>query len=455
MASRNDMPTNQKYLLRDATIVKPERLLAGDICIENGVISYIGEPLMDTSGYIVINASRHYVVPGFMDIHSHGGMGFDLTEGEYDPSTHSFDSSPEAYERSIPRLMRSLAENGTTRIVLATVAQSEERLTSALAALGAYARSERNGQDGAFLHGALLEGTFIRNPDYSGAQNPEHFHLPDIELFERLNEAAGGKICYVNVVPEHGESALRLTRYLTERGVVVGAGHTHASAEDYLHAVERGLHIAIHFTNGPTGSSLKPFGGGGVLQAVLSCRKVFAELIMDGYHVNPAYILDIIRRKGVDRIIAVTDAMFPVGAVGVQQFSVSGIAGRLSRNGAYLEVVEKPGTLFGSVLKMPVAFGNLVSWLTRRMPGIWSDEHLPLELDEAILMASKVCSGNPAEAFGLFRPANRRLNQDVSSYVGGLQVGKRADVALVRLVGQPGAYEVDVERVFVGGRLVF
>ena len=446
--------SDQRYLVRNAQVVKPTRLLTGDICIENGIVSYIGEPLEDTRGYIVINASRHYAIPGFIDIHTHGGTGFDLTAGEYDPVSRTFDGSPEMYERALPRLMRRLAENGTTRVVLATVAESEERLQTVLGHLGEYVHGDQNGRDGSFLHGALLEGTFIQNPDFSGAQNPDHFQKPSTELFDRLREASRDTLCYVNVVPDYGDSALHLIRHLVRDGVVAGAGHTGASADAYLRAVDSGLRVAIHFTNGPTGSSLKPFGGGGVLQAVLSSRRVYAELILDGYHVNPAYVLDVIKRKGADRIVAVTDSMFPVDAVGIEDFEVSGVAGRLSENGGYLQCVGKPGTLFGSVLKMRVAFGNLISWFTRRMRGIWNDEHLPMELDEAVLTASQLCSVNPATALGIFDPSSRFLNQDLSTCVGGLQVGKRADIALVRIVGQPGEYEIDVEHVFVGGRLM-
>jgi len=443
-----------RYLIRNATMVKPTRLLTGDTCIEDGIISYMGEPLRDTTGYIVINAARRYVLPGFIDIHCHGGTGFDLTEGEYDPATQSFDGSLEVYERALPRVLGRLAENGTTRVLLATVAADEARLKDVLGVLGEYVRRDRNGRDGAVLHGALLEGTFIKNPDFAGAQNPQHFHEPDVALFERLSEASQGALSYVNVAPEYGESALQLIKHLVRRGVVVGAGHTEATADDYLRAVDHGLRIAIHFTNGPTGSSLKPFGGGGVLQAVLSSSRVYAELIVDGYHVNPAYVLDIIQRKGANRIIAVTDAMFPVDAVGVEEFAVSGIRGRLSENGGYLQVVGKDRTLFGSVLKMKAAFGNLISWLTRRMNGIWHEVHLPMSLDEAVLLASQVCSVNPAMALGVFDPANRVLNQDLSMHTGGLQVGKRADIVLCRVMGHPGEYDLDVEHVFVGGRLV-
>jgi N-acetylglucosamine-6-phosphate deacetylase len=234
----------------------------------------------------------------------------------------------------------------------------------------------------------------------------------------------------------------------------MGAGHTDADADEYFRAVDHGLKIAIHFTNGPTGSTFKPFGGGGVLQAVLGSRKVFAELIVDGYHVSPAYILDIIKRKGRDRVVAVSDSMFVTGDKSVSDFTVSGIAGRRSDNGHYLEVVGKHRTLFGSVLTMPLAFANLVSWMTKPLRGIWNDVHEPVDLEDAVLAATHFCSVNPAKVLGIFDPPSRRLGQDISMYTGGIQVGKRADIALVRLHGEPGAYTLTPDHVLIKGQLV-
>jgi len=106
------------------------------------------------------------------------------------------------------------------------------------------------------------------------------------------------------------------------------------------------------------------------------------------------------------------------------------------------------------VLKMKVAFTNIVSWFTREMPGIWNEQHLPIDTEDAILRAVTMCSVNPAKVLGIFDPPNRWLGQDLSVCTGGLQVGKRADVQVVRLIGQPGAYEIEIEQVFQGGRLV-
>ncbi len=448
------MEDNGRYLIKNVRIVKPLRILEGDLGIENGVISYIGEPVRQTAGYHVIDGRDGFAVPGFIDIHCHGGELFDVSQGLYDPATQTFDDSDAACEEGLRRLLVSLGSQGTTRVVLATVAAPLEKLEHTLRCAGRFIRGKENGTNGAYLHGIFVEGTFIRYAEYAGAQNPDNFIAPSVEVFERLNTAAQGTVAYVNIVPEHGEAAYPLMAHLLNKGVLIGAGHTDATAEQYFEAVRKGLRVAIHFTNGPTGSSLKPFGGGGVLQAVLGSRRVYAELIADGYHVSPAYILDIIRRKGRDRIVGITDAMFVTGAGSVSEFEVAGIRGRRSADGQYLEVVGKHRTLFGSMLTMPVAFGNFVSWMTGPMPGIWNDVHDPLDLDEAVLATSRFCSVNAARAMGIFDPPNQKLGQDISMYSGGIQVGKRADVALIRLEGEPGAYGVRTDHVFVKGRRI-
>ena len=453
MESETSAVNGDRYLIRNGRIVQPSGILDGDLAVENGTIAHLGESLQDAQGYSVIDANRAYVLPGFIDLHCHGGLGFDLTVGQYDPTTKTFDTSPQTYERALPRLMRRMAENGTTRCLLATIAADEELLKPALRKLSAYLAGGGNGQDGTLLDGVFLEGTFVKNPAFSGAMNADHFREPDLELFERLNEAAGGALRYVNVVPEYGESAIELTKCLAQRGVLVGAGHTEVSADDYGRAVENGLRVAIHFTNGPTGSSFKPFGGGNAVEAVLRSREVYAELIVDGYHVNPAYIRDIIKRKGVDRIIGISDAMFLADMTGVTDFSVGGIAGRVSDNGAYLQVLGKANTLFGSVLNMRVGFGNLLSWLTSRMEGIWNEEHSPMGLEEALLAASTMCSANPAAALGLLEPDGPET-PDLADCVGSLEVGKRADLSISSVAGEAGDYELTVEKVFIGGQPV-
>ena len=439
--------------IRNGNIVTPWGVVRGNLCTRNGVISYVGAPSGEPPSNGTLDAEGKYVLPGLIDIHMHGGGGFDLASGVFDAERKAFDDSETAFFEGVSALARSLAASGTTRAVLGTVAAPVDGLATSLSRLGEYISSPRDDTEGAAIHGSLLEGTFIKASDYAGAQNPEYFHEPSVELFDRLNGAAKGTVRIVNVVPEHGDSALRLIDALCERGVVPAAGHTASPADLYLRAVDHGLKLAIHFTNGPTGSSLKTFRRGGVLQAVLQSRKVYAELICDGYHVNPAYILDIIKRKGHEHICVITDAMFPTDAEGITDFEVAGIRGAASENGQFLRCLDAPpDTLFGSVLRMDVAFANVLSWLTTRYHGIWNEEHLPIDLDEALVMTSAMCSGNPAHVLGVYDPPSKSLNQDLSGYVGSLEVGKRADIVVADVVGSAGAYHLKIEDVLVGGR---
>jgi N-acetylglucosamine-6-phosphate deacetylase len=310
----------------------------------------------------------------------------------------------------------------------------------------------RNGADGARLDGAFIEGTWTRDPAFSGAQNPEHFREPSIELFERFQAASRGIVRYAMIAPEWGESATRLIRHLHERGVLVGTGHTNCTADQYREAVRHGLRAAVHLTNGPTGGSFKPFAGGGALEAALTLPDVYAEQIVDGYHVNPAYVLDIIKRKGPDRVCLVTDAMFAAAAEGIADFEVAGIRGQLSPNGKYLSVVGKRNTMFGSVLTMDVGFQNVLNWLTADSPGIWNAVHPAMRFEDALPRVSGFASANPARALRLYDAHDGPAGRPRGQCIGSLEPGKRADVVVARIAGEQGRYEVALRHVFVGGR---
>jgi len=443
------------YLVRNAHIVRPNEVATGDLLLCDGIISALGPPgslTGEARGATVIRADGLYALPGFIDIHVHGGCGFDATLGMYNPATDSFDNRPSAFARGIPRALRAMAESGTTTALLTTLAADEDVVSRSLTELGAYVNSAANGRDGARLLGIFLEGAFIKFPALAGAQNPAYFRPPDVKIFEKWNELSQGTIRYVNVVPEHGPQGFRLMEHLSARGILVGAGHTDCTADEYAEAVRHGLRVAVHFTNGPTGSSLKTFGGGGALQAVLRSRRVYAELIMDGLHVNPAYVRDIIARKTPERIIGITDAMFVTGLRGVREFTVAGIRGQVSDDGRYLRVAEKRNTLFGSILRQDVVFANLLSWLSQPFPGVWTEEHPPVALEECILWATTMLSANPARVLGLYHPKTERLHQDLSHCCGCLEVGKRADVVLASITGSPGRYVFRVRETFVAGR---
>ena len=436
-----------KTVIRGARIVGPDKILKGDICIDEGRITALGK-VKRPPGSKVIDARGLYALPGFIDLHTHGGLGFDATEGVFNPRTHKFNASRKAFRRALPKLMKRFARTGVTRALLATLAAPMSHLERALGYLADYVESDGNGRDGALLEGIFIEGTFIKNPAFAGAQNPQNFLRPHLRTFDALNRAARGHIRYVNVVPEHGKAAERLMRHLSKKDVLVGMGHTSCGSEQVRQWQDLGLRISVHFLNGPTGSSFKPFFGGNVVQAVLRTRGIYAELICDGWHSSPQYVMDIFRRKGADRIVAITDAVFAAGAKGICEFSLGGIRGKVHSSGEYLHTKHDPITLFGSVLDMTTAFGNILSWHTSHMSGIWYRRRKAVELDRALVRVAKCCATQPARVLGL----HKRRNSTPGT--GTLQTGKCADIVLVALEGKPGEYRLNVKHTFVAGRKV-
>jgi len=436
------------YLIRGAQVVEPRGVARKDLLIVGDRIA-TPDKARDASSVRTLDARGLYALPGFVDIHTHGGLGFDATEGVFDPKRHRFNASARAFRTALPRLMRYFARNGVTRALLATLAAPIDHLEHALGLLADYVESERNGRDGAVLEGIFIEGTFIKNPAFAGAQNPANFMPPEIGTFERLQRAARGHIRYVNVPPEHGAAAERLISHLAARNILIGMGHTSCPSEQVRRCQELGLRVSVHFLNGPTGSSFKPFFGGNVVQAVLRSRGLYAELICDGWHSAPAYVMDIFRRKGADRIVAVTDAVFAAGAKGIREFTLSGVRGRMHESGEYLHTAHDPITLFGSVLNMAKAFENILNWHTSDMSGVWYRRRAGLPLDRALVRVAKCCATQPASLLGLHRRRNGVPG------TGALLPGRAADVVLVRLTGRPGRYRVKVEHTFVNGRMVF
>jgi len=386
-----------------------------------------------------------FIFPGFVDIHTHGAGLFDFSAGRYDVETNSFQSSADIYQQALPRYVNLRTRTGVTSLYLATIAASIDQLRFCFEQLKEYMDSGNNGKDGCVIKGCLLEGTFA-NARMCGAQNPDYILSPDINKFNELNQS--GLIKLANVVPDYGEDAFKLIKALTEKGIVAGAGHTNGTADQFKIAADNGLSYIIHFLNGPTGTSFKPFDHGGAVEGVLQDDRIYVELIADGFHVNPDYMRDVIERKGVDKVIAVTDAVFVSQAEGITDFEMGGIAGRVSGDGKYVYVVDsEPLSLFGSVLTMDKAFSNILSLLTKDMQGVWHRNHKAMDFDRAVLAAARMCATNPCDML------EQHGAEDTQT--GSVKEGKWADLLIADVKGQPGNYELDVQKVFVRGSEVF
>jgi N-acetylglucosamine-6-phosphate deacetylase len=431
----------------------PAGIIKTDIEIEQGRITAIGTRAKDPQA-VRVAATGKYILPGFIDIHANGIAGFDLTNGVFNASTGRFHRSRNAYARGLETALTAFARHGTTLVGFTILEAPRKRLLETLRCIAGY-REKSTSPLNDMIFGIYIEGVFMKEKGFRGAHNPKYFCTPSVAFFKELQRAAQGSIRIVNVVPEWGKPALTLIEYLSSRGIVCAVGHSGATGTQYRAAIDKGSTLAIHVMNGPSSSSSKPFHGGGVLEVVLRSEDVFAEIIADGYHVDKSYVMDIVRRKGIERCVVVTDSMFASTMKGIPEFAMGGVRGRVSNNGTYLHLVDRGTALYGSVLTMDQAFQNMMNWFLTSLPGVWNLRHEACTFEDALLKASHMCSVSPARALGVYEPSRRHLGHNLSHGCGELAVGKRADLVVANIQRRRNAVAVTVEVTIVNGNVMY
>lgn len=430
------------------------RLINGILCTENGLRKGFDIIIKNERVYLekskkqkmqddCIDLKGKYVFPGFIEIHTHGAGLFSFYAGRYNPEKKIFESSSEIYQEGLEKWAKLRVKTGATTLYASTAAIPPEKIKFALRELEKFIKNNKDSWIGRFYAGAMIEGTFI-NPANQGAMNIKYAFEPDRSIFDDINETGLAKL--VNVPPDHGEKAIKLIEYLVSKGISVGAGHTSATCEQFKQAVEAGLKYFVHFLNGPTGNIYKSFYGGGALEAALTLD-IMLELIIDGYHIAPWYIREVFSRKNAFDIMAITDAVFISQAKGVKEFECDGIKGTVDKDYGYVYVTEKgPTTLYGSLVTIDKVFSNLLSYLTRPMPGIWHKKHKPMTFEKALCITSTCCSTNIVRMIG--KNNGDKLN------TGEIKNGKFADLVVGEIKGKPGDYKLDIQSVFIKGKKV-
>ncbi|GGD62894.1 N-acetylglucosamine-6-phosphate deacetylase [Paenibacillus nasutitermitis] len=370
----------------------------GTIVWQNQRIVYIGEDggerglkIVNDTSAIMIDADGGWVLPGFIDVHVHGGAGYDFME-----------ATTEAYDA----ITRFHARHGTTGMLATTVTAPRDALTSAIHTASVYRSNETRYAE---LLGVHLEGPFI-SPQWSGAQNPEYIVAPQLEWIEHWVSMYPALIRILTLAPEL-DGASALIAWLNDRGIIPACGHTDASYDCMNEAAKHGLRHAVHSFNAMRGMHHREPGTVG---AILTDDRISAEIIADGHHVHPAGIRMLTALKRSDQVILITDA---ISAAGLEDGSY---------RSAGLDVIIKDsvsrtkegGQLAGSMLTMIKAF-----------------QFMAREVGLKVEQVSRFASGNPALLLGLDQER------------GSLAKGKLADLLIL-------SADLELQHVFVRGRPV-
>ncbi len=347
---------------------------AGYLRIRGSIIDLIGEGLPDYDEGEMIDVGMDKIVPGFVDLHVHGCLGYDTVFSGEDP---------------IPHMARYLAENGTTAFQPTACAAPLKLLDRAVERTKHAFYSKANGARVLGLH---MEGPFL-NARRKGAMRAEHLIPPSIGLVEKWVSQSQGTIGQVTIAPEL-PNALEVIRYLAKQGVTVSAGHTEATYEEMQDAFRAGVSFGTHTFNAMRGLHQREPGA---LGALLANDNVACELISDGRHVHPGAIRLLMAAKGKRQVCLVSDATFAGLSEGEYEF-----AGRKVLVDAEGTAKLPDGTLAGSTSTLNTCLGIMV-------------EKAKIPFEDALLAAT----ANPARIMG------------IDQRKGTLSVGKDADLVVL------------------------
>ncbi|WP_461480181.1 N-acetylglucosamine-6-phosphate deacetylase [Paenibacillus sp. PvR018] len=386
-----------------ATLISHAKIITLDTVIEQGYaflkegkIQSVGpmwalDPQLVHYSEELVDARGSWLMPGFIDVHVHGGYGHDF-----------MDASMEALEG----ITRFHGCHGTTTMLATTMTAPRGALTKVLQSVQAFSDK---GMPYAQLEGVHLEGPFI-NSAYSGAQNPAYIVPPKQEWLDEWMEQHPGLIRLLTLAPE-SEGALPLIEKLSNQGTIIACGHTNATYAQISEAIKHGLGHAVHTFNAMRGLHHREPG---VVGAIMTEEAISAEIIADGHHVHPVCIRLLMQLKRNDNLMLVTDAMSAAG-LGEGDYQLGGLDVTVKDGVATL---KEGGGLAGSTLTMIDAFRFMVNTV-----GVSVQE------------VSRLASHNPAKALG------------IENRTGSITAGKQADL----LLASP---DLSVDRVWVRGSVI-
>jgi len=388
-----------KLKITNGTIITPYRYIRnGTILVENAKIIAVKEGDADFPDAIIIDAGGKYIAPGFIDIHIHGGGGYDFMDGT---------------EEAFLKIAELHARYGTTAMVPTTLTSEKEDL---LKTLDIYESANKNNLKGSEFLGMHLEGPYFALSQ-RGAQDPRYIRNPDPAEYEEVL-AYSSSIARWSAAPEL-PGAIAFGKRLREKGILAAVAHTDAIYEEVLEAYENGYTLATHLYSAMSGITRKnAFRFAGTIESAF-LLDMDVEIIADGVHL-PAPLLKLIYKiKGADKTALITDAMRAAGMPEGES-----VLGPLKTG---LKVIVEDG-----VAKLPdrTSFAGSVATADRLV------RTMIQMADVSLLDAVRMITVTPARIMGV---ENRK---------GSLVAGKDADIVIFD-------ENIKIDKTIIGGRTVY
>ncbi|MDP9230479.1 MAG: N-acetylglucosamine-6-phosphate deacetylase [Bacteroidota bacterium] len=390
----------QRLKIYNGKIITPYGIiLNGTVLVAGNTITAVSEKNMEVEDAMEIDALGKYVAPGFIDIHVHGGGGYDFMDGT---------------ETAFLKIAETHTQYGTTAMLPTTLTSTKEQMLQTLAV---YEDANHNNINGAQFLGMHLEGPYF-SMNQRGAQDSRYIRDPDPKEYKDILSRSSC-IKRWSAAPEL-EGAIEFGRYVKSKGVLPAVAHTDAIYEDVIKAFENGFTLATHLYSGMSGVTRRnAFRYAGVVESAFIIDDMDVEIIADGVHL-PAPLLKLVYKiKGADRTALITDAMRAAGT-DVRE----SVLGNMN-NG--LKVIVEDG-----VAKLPdrSSFAGSVATANRLIRTMVNMADVPLS------DAVKMMTATPARIL------------KVSDKKGALATGKDADIVIFDS-------NINITMTMIKGRIVY